>query len=355
MKKIVLLFVVFFTTVLLVSCREADLKILIPTEYLEEGLVAKFQKLHNVRVKTISFPSNEAAIARLKRESFDLMVPSDYALEQMIEEDLVLPLEWDKLDFDKETYFAEPLMELIAAYEEADEPVPLLEYMVPYFWGNLGILYNAEKQGLLEILQQEEWGAFLRNDLKKVVYDSSRDAYLMALKQLGYSANTTNQTELTEAENFLKDVADTRNVYFLTDQLLDDMQTLQYDITLTYNGDAVYVKERQSKVGYFVPESGTNVFVDGLVIPKKSRNVELAYKFINFVSEHDNALINTIDVSYVSAIKTVYDHSVNDEDSHFYPYRDIYNVKYRENDEVFRYIPEVKTFMDSSWARIRAR
>lgn len=355
MKRFILVVTLLFASMMLASCREADLKILIPTDYLDEGLVSEFQKLHNVRVKTISFPSNEAAIARLKRETFDLMVPSDYGLEQLIAENLVLPLEWNKLDFDKETHFAEPLMDLISVYEHADNPVPLLDYMVPYFWGNLGILYNASKEGLSDILEEEGWGVFLRNDLKKVVYDSSRDAYLVALKYLGYGANTDDADELREAENFLKDVADTKNVYFLTDQLLDDMQTLKYDIALTYNGDAVYVKERQDKVGYYVPNSGTNVFVDGIAIPKKSRNIDLAYKFINFVSEHDNALINAIDVSYVSAIKSVYEHSVNDEDAHFYPYRDIYTLKFNENDEIFRYIPSVKSFMDSSWARIRAR
>lgn len=355
MKKIILLVVTVLLGLFITSCGEADLKILIPTQYLSEDLVREFEKENKVRVKTISFASNEAAIARLKRETFDLMVPSDYAIEQLIKEDLILPIDWEQITLNRETDFAEPLMALINSYETAEVPVPLLDYTVPYFWGNLGIIYNAEKEGLREILEQENWGVFLRNDLKKVVYDSSRDAYLVALKHLNYSVNTENEAELKQAENILKNIADSKNVLFLTDALIDDMAELKHDIALTYNGDAVYVRTLQEKVGYYVPTTGTNVFVDGMSIPKKSRNVELAYKFINFVSEHDNAVINTEEVCYVSAIKSVYQYMITDEDSEFYDMRDIYMVEFRENDELFRYIPNVKKFMDDSWARIRTR
>lgn len=185
MKKIILLVVTVLLGLFITSCGEADLKILIPTQYISEDLVREFEKENKVRVKTISFASNEAAIARLKRETFDLMVPSDYAIEQMIKEDLLLPIDWEQITLNKETDFAEPLMALINSYETAEVPVPLLDYTVPYFWGNLGIIYNAEKEGLKEILEEENWGAFLRDDLKKVVYDSSRDAYVVALKHLG--------------------------------------------------------------------------------------------------------------------------------------------------------------------------
>lgn len=355
MKKFILIVVTVLLGTLLMSCGEADLKILIPTLYLEEGLVKEFEKEHNVRVKTISFSSNEAAIARLKRETFDLMVPSDYAIEQLIKEDLILPIDWEKIDLNKETDFADPLMALINSYETAEVPVPLLDYTVPYFWGNLGIIYNAKKEGLKEILEEENWGAFLRDDLKKVVYDSSRDAYLVALKHLGFSTNTEVEAELKQAENVLKNIADSKNVLFLTDAIIDDMMDLKHDIALTYNGDAVYVRTEQENVGYYVPTTGTNVFVDGMSIPKKSRNVELAYKFINFISEHDNAVVNTEDVCYVSAIKSVYEYMITNENAAFYEMRDIYMVEFRENDELFRYVPTVKKFMDDSWARIRTR
>lgn len=356
MKRVILMFVVLLSGLFLTSCKEADLKILIPTEYLAEDLVKEFQNEYNVSVKTISFVSNEAAIARLKREKFDLMVPSDYALEQLIEEDLVLQLDWSKITtVNKEESFAEPLMEVIETYQTDEKPVPILDYMVPYFWGSLGIIYNATKEGLYESLEEEGWGIFLRSDLKKVVYDSSRDAYAIALKELGYSVNSSDESELKEAESFLHQIVDNKNVRFLTDQIMDDMMVLKHDIALTYNGDAVYVKQDQEDIGFYTPKSGTNVFVDGLAIPKGSRNIDLAYKFINFISEHDNAITNTIDVTYVSAIKSVYEYMITDEISHFYPVREIYEIKFTENDELFRYIPSAKKFMDSSWKRIRTR
>lgn len=354
MKKLAVLVLVFISGLFLSSCGEADLKILLPTLYIDEQLVKEFEKEYKVSVKTISFASNEAAISRLKRETFDLVIPSDYAIEQMIDEDLILPIDWMKINLDRNTGYADPLMGLVNAYAEAEKPVPLLDYAVPYFWGNLGIIYNSKKEGLKEIVEEEGFGAFLRNDLKKVVYDSSRDGFALALKQLGYSVNTTNETELKAAEQLLKDIAGTSNTLFLTDQIIDDMADLKHDIALTYNGDAVYVRSLQENVGYFAPESGTNVFLDAFVIPKKSRNLELAYEFINFISSHDNAVRNAEEVFYVSAIKTVYDYMVTDESSSFYADKDIYMIEYRSGkDELFRYIPTVKKFMDDAWARIR--
>lgn len=356
MKKVWVLLLVLISGLLLTSCGEADLKILLPTAYLEEELVKQFEKENKVKVKTISFASNEAAISRLKRETFDLMIPSDYAIEQMIEEDLLLPIEWDKIDLDRDTGYATPLMSIIRGYEEAEKPVPLLDYAVPYFWGSLGIIYNAQKEGLAELLEEEGWGAFLDSSLKKVVYDSSRDGFALALKYLGYSVNSNNETELQAAEALLNQIKDSGKVLFLTDQIMDDMPDLKHDIALTYNGDAVYVRTQQPNVGFHTPKQGTNVFVDALVIPKKSRNVELAYKFINFISEHDNAVVNAETVCYVSAIKTVYEYMITDETSAFYDHRDIYMVEYNEEkDELFRYIPSVKRFMDDAWARVRTR
>lgn len=356
MKKIFLLMLVLITGILLASCKEADLKILLPTDYLDESLVKEFEKEYGVKVKTISFVSNEAALLKMKRETFDLMVPSDYLIEQMILEDLILPIDWDQIELDKSTGYALPLMDIIRGYAENENPVPLLDYSVPYFWGSLGIIYNSKKEGLLEILENENWGVFLRDDLKKVVYDSSRDAFLVGLKHLGYSVNTTDENELKEAESLLENVADTRNVLFLTDEIMDEMADLKQDIALTYNGDAVYVRGLQRDVGFYIPTTGTNVFVDAFAIPKKSRNIDLAYKFINFISEHERALKNTVDVCYVSAIRTVYEYMINDESSPFYNDRDIYTIEYNEEkDELFRYIPAVKKYTDDAWTRIRAR
>ncbi len=356
MKKIISILVVFLLTLSLTACGEADLKILIPTEYLAEELVADFQKMHKIKIKTVPFVSNEAAITKLKMEKFDLIVPSDYAVEQLVAEDLIIPLDWDNItSVNKETSFPESLIQIIDSYESSEVNIKLLDYMVPYFWGNLGIVYDSTKPGLKEALENEQWGIFTDASLERVIYDSSRDAFFMALRQLGYSANTKNISELTAAEQYLNQIADTPKVYFLTDEILDDMQTLRYDVALTYNGDAVYLMERQPKVGYYVPTNGTNVFVDGLSIPKNSRNIDLAYKFINFVLEYDNAVINTIDVTYVSAIKEVYEHMLNDTDSHFYKLRDVYRVEMRENDEIFHFVPEAKRFMDDAWTRIRTR
>ncbi len=358
MKKIILSIASIFVILALVACGRPTFKILLPTEYLAEELIDSFQKEHGVRVKAIPFTSNEAAITRLRMEKFDLIIPSDYAAEQLIEEDLILPLEWDKITaVDRENGFPEYMVEVLEAYENDAKPLVLLDYMVPYFWGNLGITYNKNKV-TEEELEQEQWGIFLRDDLKKAVYDSSRDAFLMALKHLGYSANTEDESELEAAEDFLKQVDRTRHVVYLTDDILDDMQkdVPEYDIALTYSGDALYIKLMSDKpeIGYYTPTVGTNIFIDGISIPKSSKHIDLAYAFINHVSKHENGVINMIDVAYVSAIKSVYEYTLNDEASPFYPYRDFGLIHMNENDELFRYVPASKKIMDDAWSKIRS-
>ncbi len=353
MKKVMLLVVVLVSSLVLTACKEADLKILMPGEYIAEDIVPMFQKKYKVRVKIVPFESNEAAITKLKTEKFDLMIPSDYGAEQLIAEDLIYPMDWSKIDaIDKDVDFPDVLNDLFTMYAEDETPLALLDYMVPYFWGNIGIVYNKEKINKAQ-LEAAQWNIFSNSSIKKVMYDSSRDGFMVALKHLGYSANTTNQNQLVEAETYLKTVSKTKDIVFLTDEVLDDMRIPKYDIALVYSGDAIYLMSEQSKLDYFVPTVGTNVFIDGFVIPKTSRNIELAYTFINYVSTYEIAKLNTEEIMYQTPRKDVYNYILSSE-SALYEFKDAYDVKINPNDELFRYIPQVKSFMDDAWANIRS-
>ncbi len=317
-------------------------------EYIDPEIIKGFEEEYDVCVNMSTFASNESAITKMKTESFDLVIPSDYAIEQMVSEDLIQTIDWNQIEgFNKTTDLAPGLVSIL---DELD--FELLNYGVPYFWGNVGILYNKNVVSKAQ-LETLEWEIFKSNDYEIAFYDSARDGFMVALKNLGYSMNTSNQVELNEAENWLMDLARKNNVVFLTDEILDDMVSLTYDLALTYSGDAIYLMSEQDKLDFFVPNSGTNVWVDALVIPKNAKNVDLAYAFINYVLSNESATLNTEYVMYSTPRKDVYEAMIS-EDSDFYAYKNAYEVQIHTNDEVFRYIPTTKAFISDAWARIRA-
>ncbi|MDY0210561.1 MAG: ABC transporter substrate-binding protein [Acholeplasma sp.] len=315
-------------------------------EYIDPALIKAFEKENDVCVTMSTFDSNESAITKMKTQSFDLIIPSDYAVEQMVEEELLQTMDWSKITtFNRETDLASGLQSILDNVE-----FDILSYGVPYFWGNVGVLYNKDNVSL-EILQAKEWEIF-NEDLDIAFYDSSRDGFMVALKNLGYSMNTEEASELNEAENWLSDLARKDNVVFLTDEILDDMVKLSYDIALTYSGDAIYLMSEQEKLGFYVPTTGTNVWVDTMVIPKNAKNTDLAYAFINFMLTYDSQMANTEYVMYTTVRQDVYTELIT-EGSDFYEYVDAYNVVIHTNDEVYGYNAVTKTFMSDAWARIR--
>ncbi|MGI6360651.1 MAG: ABC transporter substrate-binding protein [Acholeplasmatales bacterium] len=350
MKRILGLFILVVSLLFLTACGKADIKILMPGEYIDGLLVRAFEKEYGKKVKIVTFESNEAALTKARSEKYDLYLPSDYMIEQMIKEDMLQKIDWTKVpNLNRETSFPDELQTLLDVYEEE---FPLLDYAVPYFWGNLGIVYNKETVSL-ETLEAAQWDIFKNTSLNMVMYDSSRDGFFVALKSLGYSANTDNETELLAAENWLKDMTKTARITFLTDEILDDMLVPRYDLSLTYSGDAVYLMSEQSKLGYFVPTVGSNVFVDAFAIPKEVNDLDAVYDFINFMSRYDSAKQNTLEIMYQSTRKDVYNEMLS-EGSDLYEFKDAYRVIMHPEDELFRYVPANKRFIDDSWATIRA-
>lgn len=317
-------------------------------EYIDPAVIRGFENEYDVCVNMSTFASNESAITKMKTQAFDLVIPSDYAIEQMVSESLIQTIDWSKITtFDPTTDLAPGLAAILDEIE-----FDLLDYGVPYFWGNVGILYNTDTVSKTE-LESLEWDIFKSNSYDIAFYDSARDGFMVALKSLGFSMNTSNQTELNAAESWLMDLANHQNVVFLTDEILDDMVSLTYDLALTYSGDAIYLMSEQSKLDFFVPNSGTNVWADAMVIPNNAKNVDLAYAFINYVLTQEAATLNTSYVMYSSPRKDVYEAMVA-EDGDFYDYRSAYNVVIHPNDEVFQYVPATKAFITDAWARVRA-
>ncbi|MCF7931921.1 MAG: ABC transporter substrate-binding protein [Acholeplasmataceae bacterium] len=352
MKRLMTGFVLLFVVIGLVACSsQPRLKVYMPGEYIDQGLVDAFEDAFDVKVDVITFDSNESAIPQIQANSYDVIIPSDYAIEELVEKDLLLEIDLTKLTSITNSDYAPGLKTILDELKNAEDGFDLLAYGVPYFWGNVGILYDASVAGLEALLETNGWEALKDPAYDVMFYDSSRDSFMIALKSLGASMNTPTTQELADAESWLLDAAGNPNVLFLTDEVLDDMlDPARHDMAVVYSGDAVYLMYENSQLGYYVPQEGTNVWVDAFAIPKNANDVDLAYEFINFMTTYDAMLANTIEVAYTSPRQDVIDEIIATEEYDV----DSYVVTVGPNDEVFRYNTDLKRAIEEAWARVRS-
>lgn len=268
-------------------------------EYTGENIIRDFEEETGATVVQENFDSNEQMYIKVaNQEPYDVLVPSDYMIERLIEEDLLQKLDKSKLT----------CMDKLAGAVKGLPYDPKNEYSVPYFWGTVGIVYDKTKVEVRD-LEAEGFGIFLDEKYKGEVYlyDSERDSFMMALKELGYSMNTTNEKEIQDAYNWLVQCVETMDVEIVTDEIIDNMAQGRKALGIMYSGDATYVMEENENMGYYMPETGTNLWSDAMVIPKNAKNPELAHAFINYASDYEGAYDNSSYVGYTSANQEVMD------------------------------------------------
>ncbi len=333
-------------------------------EYIDESLVTKFEKTYNCKVNYSTFESNEAAITKMKTEQFDIVVPSDYALEQMIVDDMIEEIDWSKLSVCKKEIMTPSVLTIIENLKNSENGYDLLKYGVPYFFGQVGILYDENKVDITD-LESLGWNIFKDPKYKGLTtyYDSSRDGFMVAEKALGYSMNTTNEAEIEDAFNWILDVKKNTNPAFKTDELLSEMPSGKYALGLMYSGDAIYcmdIEDENVSLNFYVPNTGTNVFIDSLVIQKGAKNKDLAYKFIDFMYEYDNAYLNSVYTAYSSPVKEVYENIVSSDGDYYEEddngnniYKNLYQFSPKKSDEIYRYNEELKLKMNDYWVKLK--
>lgn len=273
-------------------------------EYMDSDLIEKFEKENDCDVVYETFDSNESMYTKLQSGSvYDVLVPSDYMIERLIKEDYLQPVDWSKIT-------------------NKDKIVPKLlnnnfdkgsKYAVPYYWGTVGIVYNKKTVSKEDL--QEGWN-ILRNKKysgKIYMYDSERDSFMIAMKALGYSINTTNKSELQQAYEWLVEQNKTMKPVYVGDDVIDNMISGNKDMAVVYSGDGAYIISENSDMGFVVPEQGSNNWIDGMVITKSCKNTELAHKFIDFFLQKDVAIQNTAYIGYDSAVKSVYEYYRDEE------------------------------------------
>lgn len=406
MKKIYLFIFMFLTIFMLSSCSSGKQKLYLLNwdEYIDEGLLDKFEEQYNCKVIMEIAESNEIMYSRIKTNSadYDIAIPSDYMISQMAQEDMLIEIDFDQLEnFDEENLV--PTLKDLIDTDGAD----IKKYLVPYFWGSLGIMYNTdiideeEFEERISIVNNGVLAEFLEADGKEAngwnilfdkeleaeigMYATSRDSIASALLALGYSLNTTDPNELKKAEDLLKSM---NYKGWSTDDLKVGVAGGKYSLALVYSGDyidALYSLDDPTEANFkmYCPKDN-NVFFDAMVIPKTSANTELAYKFIDFMintevdDEEDeealsNAYANADAVGYCPTIESVleefldcvteYNEMSEEEQAEVDPAdyyigicdQDAYNPSDIPNGEVYQYLgSEVYDLYENIYKRVKS-
>ena len=313
--------------------------------YTGENFLQNFEARTGCRVvMDIVETPEEMYLKIVNGDAYDVIVESDYMVERMISEGLVQKLDKSKLPNLSEL---EPSLFKKMVYDPADE------YSVPFFWGMVGITYDKT---IVDEADLEREGFGILEDPKYkgnlFLYDSERDMMMVALKHLGYSMNTEDDGELEEAYQWLKKVVTENEPEIIGDEVVDNMVQLRKALAVEYSGDAAYAMVENENAGFYLPEEGTNLWIDNMLIPKASENVDLAHEFINYACEYETSLDNTVTVGYTSPnVKAAAEMVAPGGDfegiNAYSPRLD--NPK----DEMFRYSEEGRKKMSDLWARVK--
>ena len=322
------------------------LKLYITGEYMSEDLIPAFEEEYGVDVIVEYFDSNEMMYTKMQAgDSYDVVIPSDYMIQRMMKEESLQELDLSLI----------PNLDNLTPEVRNLPYDPDNTYSVPYFWGSVGIIYNhnnvdpavVEAQGF-EVLRNEDYAGQI------YIYDSERDSFMMALKALGYSMNTDNQEEIYEAYEWLLDMNDKMNPTYVTDEVIDGMMNGNKDIAVVYSGDATYIQSENEDMSFWMPNEGTNLWYDAMVIPKNAQNPLLAHEFINYTLTYEAALGNSEYVGYTSPNEEVMLELSDPEEGLYGAYEAYVPRDGYEKDEVFEDNPIIKKTIAELWIKVKA-
>ena len=258
-------------------------------EYLDPEVITLFEKETGINVVYEEFETNEIMYPKVQSGAiaYDVVCPSDYMIQRMIENDLLAELNFDNIPNVKnigQEYFKQSRQ-----FDSENK------YSVPYCWGTVGILYNKtmvdEPIDSWSVLWDKK---YIDNILMQ---DSVRDAFAVALKYKGHSLNSTDLDELEEAKELLIEQKPLVQAYVI-DQVRDKMIGNEAAIGVIYSGEAIYTQLENPNLEYVIPKEGSNVWIDSWVIPKNAKHKENAEAFINFLCRPDIAKMNFDYITY---------------------------------------------------------
>ena len=321
------------------------LKLYLPGEYLGENVISDFEKQYGVRVIVENFDSNEMMYTKLMAgDRYDVIIPSDYMIERLMNEDFLQPLDKSMI----------PNMENMSDAVLGMSYDPDNTYSIPYFWGSVGLVYNHENVDPA-VIESEGWEVLRNTDYAGhiYIYDSERDSFMMAFKALGYSMNTEDPNEINAAYEWLLQMNNTMSPVYVTDEVIDGMMNGYKDIAVVYSGDAAVVLDENEDMSFYMPNQGTNIWCDAMVIPANAENPKLAHEFINYMLTYEAAFDNTETVGYTSPNAEVFEEMTSSEDL----YAD--NAAYLprsgyEKDEMFHDNQVLMRELSKLWIKVKA-
>ena len=258
-------------------------------EYIDPEVLTMFEEETGIDIVYEEFETNEILYPKISSGAiaYDVICPSDYMIQRMIENDLLSEINFDNI----------PNLKNIGKQylERSRQFDPENKYSVPYCWGTVGILYNK-----MMVDEPVDSGSILWDPKYKdniLMQDSVRDAFGVTLKYLGYSLNSIDLDELTEAKNLLIEQKPLVQAYVI-DQVRDKMIGNEAALGVIYSGEAIYTQKENPNLEYVIPKEGSNIWIDSWVIPKNAEHKENAEKFINFLCRPDIALMNFEYITY---------------------------------------------------------
>lgn len=314
-------------------------------EYLDPKTIELFEEETGISVTYEEYETNEIMYPKIVSQAiaYDVVCPSDYMIQRMIENDLLAEINWDNIPNIKNmdpTYM-----------EQSKSFDPKNKYSVPYCVGTVGILYNKsmvkEPVDSWDIL----WNPKYKDSI--LMQDSVRDAFAVALKRLGHSINSTEVDQLAAAAEDLMEQKPLVQAY-VVDQVRDKMIGNEAALGVIYSGEAGYTKRENPDLEYVIPKEGSNVWIDSWVIPKNAQNKENAEKFINFMCRPEIALMNFEYLTYstpnLKAREMIEDEEIRNSKILFPEPEDLSNC------ETFQFLgDDVDSYYNELWNKVKSK
>lgn len=313
-------------------------------EYIDPETISMFEEETGIKVVYDEFETNEIMYPKVESgaTAYDVICPSDYMIQKMIDNDLLAEINFDNVPNIKnigQQYF-----------EQSREFDPENKYSVPYCFGTVGILYNK----IMVDEPIESWSVLWNEKYADniLMQDSVRDAFMVSLKLNGYSMNTLDENELETAKNTLIEQKPLVQAYVI-DQVRDKMIGGEAALGVIYSGEAIYTQRENADLAYVIPKEGTNVWIDSWVIPKNAPNKENAEAFINFMCREDIALMNFEYITYstpnIAAQALIEDEDIRNSEIAF-P-----DLSQYENLETFQYLgSEGEELYNNLWKEVKS-
>lgn len=313
-------------------------------DYLDPETLDMFEEETGIHVVLDEFDTNESMYPRIAEGAihYDVICPSDYMIQKMIDNGLLQPLDFEKLPNARE-FIGEKFFEQSKAFD------PENKYSVPYCWGTVGIMYDTSKVEEPVDSWKILWNEKYRNEI--LMQNSARDALMVPLKIMGRSLNETDRDVIAQARDML--IAQKPLVQaYVVDEAKDKLISGEAALGVVFSGEALIISLENPDMDFAVPKEGTNFWIDSWVITRDAENVDNAHKFIDFMCRPEIAVINFDYLGYSTpnvAVRELEEDEDYKNSPVAFPDPEVY-----ENQETYVYLGnEMDRFYNRQWMRVK--